>query len=420
MKKICGLSYMCIVIFLLPIFAHGQDTQVQFGRNIGILRLNNQVFRYPALSPDGNFVFANADHYQFDSSGNIVTTKVLDTIHLLWDLPKFKNEASVMRINSQKIDLNSSAKAQQGFSPNNQYLAVKTKKEIQIFTLPNMKILHSTTAIVSINSGYDHYLSWSPDSRLLASWADGEVIVWDIQKNIVYRYPLNYKLATIQYIENGWFIQILDRATSIDTKNTDPFIVCSLQLESCDTYEDNDQHTRVLGNNGQIFLTQSGDSAIDGTISIWKRSADGIYKLDTQYSIDKPPINQQARAFCSQTFSPNGVYVVSGCPPLSTQIWEVSPLKFRQELLSSLIVWLPDSIHFVSWDYRNFVLRLYEVGNDNPLDVLALEKQSGLEDMRKWSNGFPAPYELIDISRAGNRILINLGLAALVVPIEYQ
>ncbi|MBI1282427.1 MAG: hypothetical protein GC179_30150 [Anaerolineaceae bacterium] len=415
-KYLFALIVLCVSLTFMPANA---SSPIRFSREIILLKPFQKVLRHVAISPDGNFVFTNAETYEMDASGNIATTRVLNTSHLFWNLSNVRKESGVTMGNPWIRNLDQDAKATNGFSPDNKYLAVKTSKELQLYTLPYMQFLKSIPAVTS-RTIIGGYLSWSPDSRLLASWVDGEVIVWDIQENVAYRYPMNYKIVTIKYIDNGWFIQTLDQPIYKDN-SINPFIVCSLRLEKCDTYQDKNKHTRVLSNNGQIFVVQSGDSLRDGILGIWKRSEDGKYQLDTEYPIDKSPISQHEGEFCSQSFSPDGVYLISTCPQIPTQIWEANPLKFRQEIINSLVIWLPDSSHFVSWEYYpNIVLRLYEVGQNKPLDNFDLEQLSGLEDIKKWMNGFILGDKRIDVDKSGQHTLINLGFAALVIPIEYQ
>lgn len=410
-------TLMLFCFSLLSVTVVNAEQSVHFSSEIIVLKTFPKALDNAAISPDGNFVFTNVDRIEVeDATGAIM---VLDNIPTLWDLREFRNEMGVVKVNPWKTFDNWS-KAANGFSPNNKYLGMKTSAELQIFTLPDMQLLQSIPANLSYDIASD-YLSWSPDSRFLASWIDGAVIVWNVEKNIVYRYPLNYKMATIKYIENGWFIQTMDRYF-FDSRSIDAFIICRVQLEKCDTYEQpNDVETITVSPNGQTILITKADrksTSITRSLEIWQHGSDDIYRQTTKQPLDPKPYNSPT-CFYPSLFSRDSQYIVSLCG--YANIWQLGQKTPLQSIPDTeRLVWLPNNEYFITLDWSTLLtLRLFKVGTTQPIDTLNLKTVLGLEDINSWLIGFNKAPELI-INQKGNNLLFNLGFAALVIPIEYQ
>ncbi|MBI1282291.1 MAG: hypothetical protein GC179_29465 [Anaerolineaceae bacterium] len=419
-KLLIASTYLLCLSFII---VQGQDTNVKFGDNIVIITLKNQVLRHPTISDDGNFVFANLDSLKFDADGTtILESKVLDINQALWDISATTNNNVTFSTPIKDIKLNDPFRAAGAFSYDSKYLGVKTNDELKVFTLPDLKLSSSIPAISSLEKNdFYRYIAWSTNEHVLAGLTDDGIVTWDLDQKEIKSFPLKYNFSFLHPIENGWFIESLDYSYLHKEKLDDLFTFCTTHLEHCDAYKDEKHHEAIMSDDGRIFLSHYGDVLTNGTLGIWERNEQEKYKLSSEHLIDAPPTNQHGQGFCPQNLSPDGIYIVSTCFQMPTQIWKTDPFEFKQATQNSIIIWLPDSTHFISWEYfPNFVLRLYEVGNEIPLDVLDLAKQTGLEDISKWVNGFPTGDERIDVAQNGNRILINLGLAALVIPIEYQ
>ena len=87
------------------------------------------------------------------------------------------------------------------------------------------------------------------------------------------------------------------------------------------------------------------------------------------------------------------------------------------------IAWLPDSQHLVAFSpspFPELMVHLYEVGVDDPIASLDLNEALPHEDLASLYEPNHANSQTLDVSDDGQWVLVNFGLAMLVIPIEYE
>jgi hypothetical protein len=422
-KKLCRAAWLCLVLLPVTRVNAQSISQPHFGDQVTLLKLDNQVIRQPVLSDNGNNVYAVAETYEFGEDGkSILSTSVLQTDIVHWNLGEdltFDNKIFSPEI---VIPLPKDLQIVDGFSPDRQFLALRTNNSLQIVQLAALSF-HASTALHSeLTSNYG-YSQWSGDSRAIAFIDDQQIKVWNFDEEIIKTSNLDYSAASLTNFADGWLIRSLDRATFMNRESREAFTVCDLYLDQCAAYQYPDHEDVIVSPDGETILVLSASvqnmQLSEANLGIWRRTGGVEYHLTDEVILDAEPFNFP-EIFCPKRFSPDSRYIVSICVDAMT-IWNVSNLELVQSLSGSPIAWLSNDDYVITLQANpSIILNIYQVGIEKPIETWTVETSPGLENLQEWINGFPGENERATIAKYGDRLLINLGLAALIIPIEYE
>ncbi len=398
-----------VVMLTVPVFGQG-DTQPRFGSEIIVLGFaDNQLLSHPDLSPDGAFVFAHATAYsRRDSRYSFISAK-----QYLWDLGETGAGAEVRYLlpaRQLRVDETEFGHGH-AFSPNGQYLALGTPKDLQILTLPDLDLYRSAPVIVNIDYPWIDHLSWSADSQYVATLMNNDILVWGVVANQLLRHALDWQYSNVSAIGTGWFGQYRDSFG----EEEGGFFVCTLRLESCIDYRLPTPLIAASSQAGDLFLTTTGDffSNVGASIQLWQRQDSSNYQMEDMELTTR-------EVGCPRRFSADDRYLALAC---SFNVWTIREFP-SFELVHSFPDnerpnWLAGNDYLVSFDPFKLSLSLYRLGSDEPLDTINLIERLG-EDVRDLLDSEAVTSQLPDVSADGRRVLITLGWAALVIPIEYS
>lgn len=385
--------------------AQDHDNSLQFGDSILELSAaeRNYDIRYPTLSADGYYVFANLNHRPDPNM-----TMVDNIQQAIWTVD-WRNQATEIQI-YQDIEDNKVAAL---FL--NDYIALRTSTEVQLRAIEDFSIIGSVEIlapfmpeILPVSSPYYSYLVKSPSGVDLATFGDESFWVWDIvaQETYSIRLPSNVLRTEIVATQTGWLLRLSPDETPPS------FIFCSLHLEECNYYEQPYHFALTASPDGQlIFSAYAGTTSIE-SYAIWYREEDDEYEIQTEYERDSYPINQ-GLGLCNLHINSSSTYLSSLCER-QLEIWDINLTAIEQGVDDVVMrSWLPDGVHFVALFYNPLRLQLYELGNDEPLDEFLVSDFSDVEGIIRTGD----IDETLIVSESGNVVLLNQGSVALLIPI---
>jgi hypothetical protein len=418
-----------LLCFLLPLQVATQNSQAMgetgpfLHIGIAVLMLPDQSLGAVDLSPQGNFIFANADLYNTAGRQYVWEYEFISDSQYIWNIEDFTSTEGLTYLEPtrQLMSANSQYGVAGKFSPNGRYLAIKTSTELQLWDVPNFE-LQSTQPAFSSGEVYAYAshlgrLSWSTDGSLLATRINNHILVWDIFQNTTTIMELEDNFDRIIWLDPGWLIYAHETPAN-------SFIVCSSRLDACDNYQSPSHsllNTITVSPDGEIILHTYGDLLNDGVVGVWQRQETEEYTLTSEQSLDEQPFNQ-VEDFCPGEFSPDGHYLFTGCN--ARVVWDVTTWLPVFELPEpSVRAWLPDSLHFIAFELyesENPTINIYGLGSEVPIDVLYLNDFFEFGTLSDLMLSDIVGIEKIDISEDGRIILINLGWVVLITSIGYE
>lgn len=364
---------------------------------------NNQAAPsvFPLISNTGRYAFLHVSRTNEFSED-------IETAQYLWDFDQLDTTLSPDPTALLKIDASYTG-PWVSFSPNDEWIALKSETLLQIRALPSLETVFSIElpdkeiALNTLPSGFNTgRLAWWSDGQSLAVLSDRQSLVWNSQTHQADFFPLDYSYDAIVATSTGWFMRSYE---------PDVFTLCSFEFAHCDTHEiSTSQRSVVVQPSGQVILSWQGRYCGRDPVYVWRLHRAGNYELERETQDIPEPTN----------FSPNGQYLFYH-PSCTFQygIWDFENNSHIQNLEPYHIpFWLPDSKYFLTLSQIDtLTLNLYEIGSEGALDTLNLNQVSGLGSVDEWPS-----FEVLDIwnsSTDGRKILINLGHAAMVIEIGY-
>ena len=409
-KNILGAlgSAVFLCVFL---GAHAQaapTSAVRFGSSLTLLVPSGHTSEnllYPLeLSPTGEYVAGTLDVN--NNIGDAIEVPIL----YLWDTQIQANQVGIeQRLPIATLTLSKPTTyvhAALAFSSVSQEIAVWDRAALRILALPD---LQEQRAIEVVWPYLSHTLVWSKDgTRLVGLGGDlrlenekQTLIVWNLTTGDVRTYSLEASYYKIVDWEEEWLF-----TTASGEQHPNLFAVCNSALTQCTPYA-YPGRVYAIARSEQIIITTRIDNRGRQITGLWTRRDDGAFLLDERILSELDSLHQY-----SKTLSPEGKFLVS-----NNAVWRLSPPEVVQQLEGAQ--WSPtwlDEEHFVTRAYDeegNLVIYLYRVGEENPLDVLTVEK-SAVDD-------FIAGESLRLTSSADGRwLLFNLGHGALLIPVVHE
>jgi WD40 repeat protein len=400
-----------IVILIGPVLGQ-DDNRPHFGGEIVVLGFaDNQLMNEPDLSPDGTLVFTHAAAY---GRRLMPPQPYLGATQYLWELGETGTGGDLRYLPpAQQWQLDDTEFGHgYAFSPDGQYLVVGTPTELQIRTLPEMTVFRTAPIIVNISYPPTSYISWSADSRYIATMMDHDIVVWDIITDQVLRYTLDWQYEEVTPIGVGWFGEYRG---PVGQPEEDGFYVCTLRLESCTDYHFAEFLVATLARSGDLILTYKVRSLSNegASIQIWQHQRDSTYE-SKEITLSTKDVG------CPRWFSADDRYLGLAC---SRNAWSISEFPSFAPVHSfpdnEKPTWIEGTEWIVTFNPFELSLNLYRLGTHDPLDTLSLVEHFG-EEIRDLRNSEVVTTHYPDVSEDGRRVLITLGWAALVVPIEYE
>jgi hypothetical protein len=359
------------------------------------------------LSPQGNFGVAAIDRLQLS---NLYTyPDYTGTTLYIWNLNKtLPVEAVTLLDPSYSADVSTEREGPAfAVSPDERFIAIQLENELRILTFPALQFhtAISTYPRLSRNEG----LGWSSDSRYVGAIFEMQLVVWDATRDETYVRQLDYLVrASYSYpilkaLENGLIIDYFAEQPDIT------FAFCDWKLIECLSYDYHDGRFAIATQAGSTILTQSQHPA---SVGVWQFQASGQYEL--AYTLDLNPRSEPS------VFSSTGkfLYLRGNSSPEGTggEIWDFGSWTRLQEVFNRQPVWLPGDEFFVTMmlPYQSNLL-LYRSGQATPLDLIDL---SLIPELDRDELRFGEDYH-ITVDRNGRWSLIDVGWAAVVVPIVY-
>jgi WD40 repeat protein len=416
-----------LIVFLLSAFSSKTQspTTIQFGITLGLIRPLDVYINNPVFSTDGNWLIATVNTVDVELRGQGRTDMLLSATQYLWQLSVLEENEDILELEPYTVlHIDETPLGPDfAFSADTNYLAVRTDTEIQLYNVFDFS-LRQTLAVQSAferTFGLLDVLAWSDNSQLVATIDGQDIIVWNITDYTVSRQTLGQAYDYIIALESGWVVGHED----LNGLYSDSFTTCTWHLETCITHQlPYSAHTIVISPDGQSIITMSGDvRSSDRIAELWSRQTNGTYHITSS--------TLPSDLLTVFSFSPNSQYLVAFSPSNRVDDWtiwsfpDLSPvMRIMPPSTSTPIVdepvWFPDGQHlavFYMWD--DFQLKLFEVGNDSPLDELDLTEMLNGQDIGEWTLLDSLGFDPVQISPNGQSLVIAIGEALLVVPISY-
>lgn len=201
------------------------------------------------------------------------------------------------------------------FSPDGKSLAAAKSGEIGVWSIPELKLIHS----IGQNRSSRTLIAWSPDSQYLATDGDGGVItVWKVQDGSLY----NKLSGRSPYLESLVFSP---DGTLLASAGSDSYI--HLWQAKDGSY----LKGLKAGEGGVNSISFSNDSKTlasvsGGTLSIWQ--------LDTFTNIKKFQLKNYSSY--SVAFSPNNALIAVGGGDGKIGLWDIANNKLVREFKGSI------------------------------------------------------------------------------------
>jgi WD40 repeat protein len=402
----------------------------------------------PVVSNTGRYVFA---HVNTPVGYHIAGHALYERTLYFWDLAQPHPYLSPAPTQALKI-------SQQflgpwiSFSPNDEFVALKSEVELQIRRLPSLEIELSvaTNDRIGFSDGYRSQggvsdLAWSRDGSRLAAigyrlltedYEEDELLIWDRRDEKIQAFFAGTHLDSITTLETAWLIH----STEEDFYQLCPFGV-KARLPHClpmsSPPENYSLFTLPTGITAMVGpVTNNQCPSPSGPVSLLQLQSAGYYGSIAGENISAftyygpnghvGPIGYYESTGLRQmptpvSFSPDGQYFfyTQGCRR-KWGVWDFKNNRMLQSIVPSRWEqpsWLPDSRHFLVYDTYNASLSIRAVGNAVPLDILNLNTLPGLEDLNDWI--YSGAHNIWNISGDGRHVMINLGHAGILVEIDY-
>jgi hypothetical protein len=411
------LMLLCLWLLLAFHPSTAQETKTpRFGEGIVILQIPGRFLTNLIVSPDGDYVFVtgNLINQQMREQGYAMSWSMISARQYIWRIydSSFGNGLIYQRPNWEFTIDETIMEPAAAFSPDGRYLATRSGTRMQLFAAPDWLEVDSVTLTTffdnpDIDGGR---LRWSPDSDLLAAFDSTGIVVWDTKENAIKHHPLpvGHEWDRIVPVATGWIVEFPVPITPTN------FASCDWLLETCAEYTflDDNLFPQVVSEDGVYVLT--ADSKIEG-LGVWQRQANGQYELEMR---DTPPDFQ--RPF---SFDPTGRYLLSAQEPqpwLSWAIWDFATFAEVSKIPPRIHepIWLPDGEHLIAFErWPELVVKLYQVGKDTPLQEVNL---TNFSEIKRFADKIIFDSVSFHLSENGEKLVINLNWAALVIPIEYE
>lgn len=420
-KKLQHFILIICIAFLMTIVTVAQAVpSPRFGSSLALLTVPETFINVASLSAQGDYVIATANQFDYEwiSQGFHPTAHALTSSQYLWHIPdNLPNGLNWLRA-EQHLILDKGEQQILGpdfaVSPDNAYVAVRTDSQVKLYRFPSFilqNVIPTNNSTYRDAFGQFNQVKWSSDSRLIATLDGNEIVSWDIKNGEVYRYDLGLPYSKIEAVQVGWF------ATLDSITQPNAFAVCTWNLGSC-SIQDLPKYTltKVVFPDGSLIITQ-GRSIDSAAPAIWRRQPDETYELD-QSAIDAGIINPVS-------FSPSGRFLLTGIRESYEWIlWDFPRLESVSTIPERSVapIWLPDSQHLLTFDAwgwlgGGYILRLYQVGSDTPLDELKLP----IQKIGKFELNFSTASEnYVLFSGDGKRLFLKAGFGVFVIPIIYE
>jgi hypothetical protein len=426
MLQLSGLL-LCTIILGLNSFASiaapttdtahftGEFTFFEMGTNNAEASPNRATV-FPLISPTGRYAFL---HTNREVGLGLQGTVVDERTQYFWDLADVQDALSPQPTQTLKMD-QTYLGPWISFSPNDQWVALKSEAELQIRRLPSFEI-EMSIALRDRGDGFNRLIShvnynrlaWSQDSRFLAVLSEvateidieGQLVLWNSEDKSLQFFGLG-RFDRIVSTSAGWYLESLEGNS---------FIRCTIDFQECTpSTEVGESHLMLPQPTGDLVLSWLGYHCENNNVSIWSQQSSHGYSVAAITSEIANPIS----------FSPNGNYLFyePDCYTRALGIWDFEinrPIQMVTMLPGvPLVLWLPDSEHFLTFDVVDKrVLNLYRVGNEIPLDTFDLNTIIELQPLDAWTA--LGRLEISNTSADGRHIMINLGHAAILVEIDY-
>lgn len=395
------------MILLVCLSLDAQDNPgLRFGENVKLISLEGESVRYPALSMNGDYLYANM--YLDDYINGTVFP--LETNQAIWELNWTEDRTELLTY--QNLDGDNTVFA---IFVNNQ-IAIRTSTEIQLRTIEDFSITDRVEITapfmpeqLAFPNQYYNYLIKSIAGTELATFDDERFWVWDIDTQETYSVRLSSDIRRTETVstEIGWIMRFLFDGT------VPAFMFCTPHLEECN-YGERPYHSALATSpdGRRIFSGYVGETMIE-SYAVWFRQDDGEYEIQIEYLPDEYPLNQGS-GLCRLQINSSSTYISSLCGNKRLEIWDIN-LTALQHRVDDVMMrrWLPDGEHFITLSFSSLKLSLYEVGNDTPLDEFLVSDFSEAEGILPAFN----IDETLLVSERGNVVLLNQGSVALMIPI---
>lgn len=399
-----------------------------FNEGILVLQVNDTYLTNPVISLDGEYVFttANIIDPNLRSQGYNVYYSMTEADLYVWHIynSSFTDIAVYPRPNWQLPVEDSVMGPDAAFSPSSEYLALRTDTSLELLAVPELNLVDSASINVPPIMPSDDdvlpvkppdapfgYLAWSTDSRLIATLAVGKIIVWDINTYELKEYPtpVGNTYDTIRAGSDGWIVELFAVDSSVS------FISCTWLLEVCTPYTPAvDTVSIVTSLDGEIIFTRPATRVENEPYLLrWTRANDGSYVPDE--------IDVESGLIAPISLNPSNTTLLAINEENSLSFWSFPELNFISAISERIAdpLWLPDSHHIVSvkmltnsnasteWGLE---LLIHEVGNETPIAIVNLTEYLSEDYV----------FHYMEISTDGSKIMLYMGWAVMIIPIEYN
>jgi hypothetical protein len=423
------MRYVVFALLLSASATHAQETEYpRFGLGLALLTIPDTFINNVAFSSQGEYVVVTANQLDREliSQGFNPTFRFLRSSQYLWRIPNNLLDGLNWLEPDQHLILDKQERQVLGpdfaFSPDTRFLATKTDTQVKLYRFPSFILedaISVNNPIQRFNTEQFNQVQWSLDSQVVATLDGTEIVAWDTLTDEVRRYDLGIEHDRIISLQVGWYAYI------DDAEQPNGFAVCGWRLEQCNVYEfpTSDIYVKLPSPDGQIIFTTSRDvGSSDQNLLIWRRQDDGSYLAET-------PTTSSELSLYPISFSYSSQFLLSaiGTSRYDTwRVWDFSTLRPISTVspTPSEAIWLQDNNHFITFDafrgrddWNGYTFRLYEVGNETPLDEIQLpiEKIDGFDLVFASTES-----DLMQISIDGKRLLLKAGFGVFVIPISYR
>lgn len=404
--QIILLCLFTICLSITPDTARAQSS-IHFGESVILLQLPGEQLIMPHISPYGSYIVARIAIFEMDKL--IGRSHVVDTKYYGWDLRQVSLDVPLVHV-PPTHELQLGRAPDFAFHPDERFLAIATDAQVQLFTLPSFELYKSIPVMVdeSLTDFYEfrsNRLAWSLDGQILAILRADEIVAWNVETGTLERHSLPEVYDRVVASKTGWVLRPWHGSPTLD------LVVCTKHLETCDAY----QGSFLVSSDGQAMLARSADSISELTREVLHLQDNGEYKVAEEIVLP----NDQCRR---PSLAPLGGFVAFVCSV--EEGWSFQDIS-QGEVIPNLpwsygLDWFSDGEH-IAWfaGVKNFLLRLYEVGETEPLDEVDWKDIPGLGDVNNLFYD-RTPEGVVDVSADGRWVLVDFGWASLIVPIEYE
>lgn len=230
MYKIALAIYSILLIFQNVASLDAIDANPHFGESIRVVRLQDNIIRSPELSPDGGFIFMNAENVSVSNKGLVHS---LGVSQMVWDTRFTAPNEPITFLETRRIvDINQDQHAHGLFTTNGAEIVIRTDDSLQVRNIAKFDLLHEVANLrrpeaVNWDRTYFNAIAKRPNLNWFATLSQNEIVVWDIDADVVYKTSLLTRVQQIISRESGWLIY--PEYGSTDKR---PF-ACEFDLSKC-------------------------------------------------------------------------------------------------------------------------------------------------------------------------------------------